>query len=381
MSEWSRKPLNEFVKFQRGFDLPKDNFVLGSTPVYGSTSILGFHNESKVKAPGVITGRSGTLGKLQYATKDFWPHNTTLWVKDFMGNDSKFTYYIMQCLDFKDLNSGGAVPTLNRNVLKSFKVDVPPLLTQKKIAKILSNYDDLIENNLKRIKLLEESARLTYEEWFLRFRIDGEKLEVDNRTGLPFGWKKNKLKNFLRFSQGIQVDVENQLVKPEDGYTRFIRIVDITQNTKDIRYVKTPNKKCLVDKKDIFMIRYGAPQVSTGYEGAIANNLFKINFTKDSEYLKYYIFYFLKQDYLKKYLLAISVSATMPAISFKSFGSIEINMPSKTIVEKFYNYAELIIKEIGCLEDQNQLLKEARDILLPRLMTGMIDVDELEVAV
>ena len=125
MEGWKKIRLDEFVKFQRGFDLPKDKFKKGNIPVYGSTSILGHHNVAKVKAPGVITGRSGTLGRFQYAKQDFWPHNTSLWVKDFKGNNPKFAYYLMQCLDFADFNSGGAVPTLNRNVLRSFKVDVP----------------------------------------------------------------------------------------------------------------------------------------------------------------------------------------------------------------------------------------------------------------
>ena len=124
MSKTQTMPLDQFVAFQRGFDLPKTQFSEGKYPVYGSTSIIGYHNEFKVKAPGVITGRSGTLGNFQYAKSDFWPHNTSLWVKDFKGNHPKFAYYLMRCLSFEDLNSGGAVPTLNRNVLKSFKVDV-----------------------------------------------------------------------------------------------------------------------------------------------------------------------------------------------------------------------------------------------------------------
>jgi len=100
MEGWKKIRLDEFVKFQRGFDLPKDKFKKGNIPVYGSTSILGHHNVAKVKAPGVITGRSGTLGRFQYAKQDFWPHNTSLWVKDFKGNNPKFAYYLMQCLDF-----------------------------------------------------------------------------------------------------------------------------------------------------------------------------------------------------------------------------------------------------------------------------------------
>src|SRR5690606_2499008 len=102
---WKTKRLTDFVWFQRGIDLPQNKFEEGKIPVYGSTSVLGYHNVAKVKSPGIITGRSGTLGKFQYSEIDFWPHNTTLWVKEFKGNDPKFAYYLLQCLDFTVFNS------------------------------------------------------------------------------------------------------------------------------------------------------------------------------------------------------------------------------------------------------------------------------------
>jgi type I restriction enzyme, S subunit len=231
---WKEVRLNKVVWFQRGFDLPKTKFKKGAVPVFGSTSILGYHSEVKVKAPGVITGRSGTLGKFQLATKDFWPHNTTLWVKDFKGNDVIYCYYMLQCLDFSILNTGGAVPTLNRNLLNSFIVNLPPLPTQRKIASILSAYDDLIENNLKRIKLLEEKAQLTYEEWFVRMKFPGhETVKVDEETGLPEGWERKtivtvkgvvKLRTVIYLSRTVDEYVgiwtETNLVLPNSEFNK-----------------------------------------------------------------------------------------------------------------------------------------------------------------
>ena len=98
--------------------------------------------------------------------------------------------------------NGTKMPRGNKQSIPKYKINLPPLPTQKKIAKILSNYDDLIENNLKRIKLLEESARLTYEEWFLRFRIDGKKLDIDPESGLPFGWEVRKISDFVDTASG-----------------------------------------------------------------------------------------------------------------------------------------------------------------------------------
>jgi type I restriction enzyme S subunit len=107
----------DFVTLQRGFDLPIPKMKEGEVPVLGSNCIVGYHNEVKVEPPGVVTGRSGTLGIVQYTDKPFWPHNTSLWVKDFKGNFPKFVYYKLQTLKLERFNGGASVPTLNRNVL------------------------------------------------------------------------------------------------------------------------------------------------------------------------------------------------------------------------------------------------------------------------
>ena len=117
---------SDFVTLQRGFDLPKTEMQDGPYPVLGSTSIIGFHSDFKVEPPGVVTGRSGSLGVVQFVAERYWPHNTSLWVKDFKGNDAKFVYYCMKGLDFARFNAGAGVPTLNRNHLDSLEVEVPP---------------------------------------------------------------------------------------------------------------------------------------------------------------------------------------------------------------------------------------------------------------
>lgn len=373
---WKREPLDKFVKFQRGFDLPKDNFVEGDIPVYGSTSILGYHNQIKVKAPGVITGRSGTLGKFQYAKNDFWPHNTTLWVKDFMGNDPKFVYYSLQCLDFSDFNSGGAVPTLNRNVLKSFKMDIPPLPIQKKIAKILSNYDDLIENNLKQIKLLEEKARLTYEEWFLRFRIDGKKLEIDEETELPFGWEKKNLFDIADVRYGYPFKAEQ--FNNEANGTPIIRIRNIPSSSTSDYTTEIVDEKYLVKKGDLLIGMDGEFHINhwSGEEGYLVQRVCSIK-TKESNLFGY--FSEAIKPKIKYYEETIS-GATVAHLGKKHLEKIEIVVPTNDITQKLEIFNSLLKQKIN-LATQNNLLKESRNILLPRLMTGIIDVDKLDIEV
>ena len=173
MGGLKRVTFRDFVTLQRGFDLPKKNIKAGVYPVVGSTSIIGYHAEFKANPPGVVIGRSGSLGSVLYVSDKYWPHNTSLWVRDFKRNIPKYVYYFLQTLELQRYDSGAAVPTLNRNHLDSLELGIHDLPTQHKIAAILGNYDDLIENNTRRIKILEEMAATIYREWFVEFRFPG----------------------------------------------------------------------------------------------------------------------------------------------------------------------------------------------------------------
>ncbi len=155
---WKHCSLGDVLTLQRGFDLPERNRQEGNVPIGSSSGISGYHNVAKVCSPGVVTGRYGTLGEVFYIREDFWPLNTTLYVRDFKGNDPLFLSYFLRTLNLAHQNVAGAVPGLNRNALHLLPVSIPPLASQLKIAAILSAYDDLIENNTHRIAILEETA-------------------------------------------------------------------------------------------------------------------------------------------------------------------------------------------------------------------------------
>ena len=195
---------NNFIRLNRGFDLPDTNLIPGLYPVVASTSIKAYHNEFRVKGPGVVTGRSGSLGTVQYVDGDYWPLNTALYVKDFKGNHPKFVFYFLKQMHLENFNSGAGVPTLNQNHLHKQKILTPDLNVQEKIAAILSSYDELIENNQRQIKLLRKMAEELYREWFVRMRFPGhEKFTIDR--GLPAGWKKRKFGEFCRLKRGYDL--------------------------------------------------------------------------------------------------------------------------------------------------------------------------------
>jgi len=146
-------PLGDFITLQRGHDLPILNFQEGKYPVVGSNGIIGFHSEYKAKGPGVVTGRSGTIGKVNYIESDFWPHNTSLFVSDFKGNFPKFVYYLLQTIDLKSLaEDTTAVPSLDRKNAHKIIINAPQYDLQKEIT---ASIDKDIEklNGIENFKL------------------------------------------------------------------------------------------------------------------------------------------------------------------------------------------------------------------------------------
>src|SRR5947209_3754134 len=190
--EWKSCTLGDVLTLQRGFDLPERERRRGNIPIVSSSGVTGYHNVTKVRAPGVVTGRYGTLGDVFYIKEDFWPLNTSLYVRDFKGNNPLFISYFLRTLNLAHQNGAGAVPGVNRNALHMLSVRIPPLPIQRAIAGILSAYDDLIENNTRRIAILEETTRLLYQEWFVKFRFPGheEVKMVESEVGMvPEGWE------------------------------------------------------------------------------------------------------------------------------------------------------------------------------------------------
>ena len=140
--EWETKSLGEIAPLQRGFDLPNPKLKRGPYPVVYSNGVLNHHAAFQVKGPGVVTGRSGTIGAVTYVEENYWPHNTSLWVTSFRDNDPKYIFYMYSRVGLEQFATGSGVPTLNRNDVHAFKVRFPPTKPeQTAIAAILSDID------------------------------------------------------------------------------------------------------------------------------------------------------------------------------------------------------------------------------------------------
>jgi type I restriction enzyme S subunit len=245
-------------------------------------------------------------------------------------------------------------------------INLPPLPTQYKIASILSAYDDLIENNLKRIKLLEEKAQLTYEEWFVRMKYPGHEADVmDEETGLPEGWEKVYFKGNINFKTG-KLD-SNALV--ENGEFDFYTCA---------KEVYSTNTFCFEGEA----VLLGGNNATGNFALFYANSKFDayqrtyiVTPVKDSTPLVYIYFYLRK---LLPYFQIVSSGAATKFLTMKILNKTKIILPKAQTLKEFKLLIKPTFDLVLQMKNQNQLLKEARDILLPRLMTGMIDVDEIE---
>ncbi len=373
-----------FIQLQRGFDLPEHSRILGNVPVVASTSISGFHNVAKVKAPGVVTGRSGALGEVQFINEDFWPLNTTLWVKDFKNNDPKYVYYFLKTIDFKRYNSGAGVPTLNRNDLDTLKIKIHEKNEQLKIAKILSNYDDLIENNNRRIKILEEMAQKIYKEWFVDFKFPGHETTTfkDSPLGkIPNDWEVKKIgKEYKTYLGGTPSRNEIKFWNGDipwlnSGKTNELRITEASEYITKAGLEKSSTK--LMPKFTTVLAITGATlgQVSMlGDEMCANQSVVGIYSNANSEF----VFYLMK-DKIKK-LIQNASGGAQQHINKDIVNEMKFILPTDNILNNFKDILKPINLEIFNLLYKNQTLKQTRDILLPRLISGEIDVENMEIA-
>ncbi len=164
---WDVVRLGDVATLQRGVDLPIQDRVQGSVPVYGSNGILGTHAQALHPGPGVITGRSGSIGVVYSSTGPYWPLNTTLYVRDFHGNSDRFIYYLLSQLKLERFAASTGVPSLNRNFVHPQPVARPPLAEQRLIVAVLDGVDEAIERardekaGLQSLKASASGALLT----------------------------------------------------------------------------------------------------------------------------------------------------------------------------------------------------------------------------
>lgn len=301
--------------------------------------------------------------------------------------DSRYLYYIISdesCTSFLVANEQGAnYPAVTPDIIGRYEFSLPPLPIQQRIASILSAYDDLIENNLKRIKLLEELAQRTYEEWFVKFRINGEQLPIDENTGLPFGWEKKKIGEIYKTSSGGTPSRKKEDRYYKNGEIPWIKtkelnntiIIDSEEKITDIALKESSAK--YFTPNTVLLAMYGNTIGETGFLaiGATTNQACCAFIFNESNMLNsYFVHQFLMHN--KNLILGYRMGAAQENISQEIIKAIDILNPDKRIIDKFGILLSSIYDQLKVLYISISKLKESRDLILPRLMNGTVKIDE-----
>ena len=385
MSKLEECILGDLVEFQRGYDLPKSKFVEGKYPVQSSNGILGYHNEYKVEGPGITIGRSGTVGTPHLIRENFFPHNTSLFVKEFKGNDIEYIYYLLQYLDLGNQKSGSGVPTMNRNHLHPIKIRAYRDKTyQQRTIKILSLIDKKIQINNQINQELEAMAKTLYDYWFVQFDFPDQNGKPYKSSGgkmvynpelkreIPEGWGVEKLENIANITMG-QSPKGTSYNEVGEGMLFFQGSTDFGWRFPVARqYTTEPSR---IAEEDDILLSVRAPVGTFNIADTrccIGRGLAAINSKVGANS---YIFNVM-QDFKKLFDMMNSVGTTFGSITKDDLYSLKLIYPPNELLMKFDKSVNSFDREIKNRSRQNQELSQLRDWLLPMLMNGQVKVED-----
>jgi type I restriction enzyme S subunit len=393
MSEWRKMTLGDVLLFQRGFDLTQKSAKPGPYPVISSGGISYTCDTAKVPGPGVVTGRKGVLGKVYYSAGPYWPHDTTLWVKDFKRSDPRFIYYMLQTLPLASLDVGASNPTLNRNHAHLLTVSMPNLTTQRRVSSVLGTLDDLIENNRRRIKLLEQMAQVIYREWFVDFRFPGHENAILRSSSLgpmPEGWEVSQLHELATIVRG-RAYRKHELVEAggalfvnlkcfmrgggfrRDGLKRYGGQYSPEQQVREGDIVIAVTD--LTQAREILVRATLVPRMSET-TGVISLDVARIvpNDARD----RLALFFALRCTDFPDRVKEFANGSTVLHLAPTHIAGGQVVWPAADLRRRFVELAEPMIGQIDDLNLAVDRLIAIRDLLLPKLVKGQIDVSKLD---
>lgn len=401
------KALGEIATITSSKRIFAEQYVPEGIPFYRQKEIIEKHDKKQISDPLFISEDVYELIKDKYGIpqqgdlllsavgvtlgipyvvqneKFYFKDGNLIWLKDFCKEiNSKYIYFWLDSkfgLESIYIRSiGSAQPALTIDLVKKYKMFFPTKNIQDKIANILSRYDEAIENNNKRIKLLEQMAQNLYKEWFVRFRFPGyENCEFEN--GIPVGWKVEKLGNFCKITDGTHdtpAQVEEGIPLVTGKAIRNGRIdfsIPYNISVEDHEKIK---KRSGLKTGDILFSNIGTIGnvclVNYDREFSVKN---MIIFKPESINQSMYLFYLLNSDSIQSLFTAQTNGASQQFLGLDFMRRFKILLPSEEIIKLFGEKEVLIIQQINIFQQQNQNLAKQRDLLLPRLMSGKLEVE------
>jgi type I restriction enzyme S subunit len=364
--EWEKKKLIDFAPLQRGFDLPVNEIIKGDFPVVFSNGILKFHNEYKVKSPGVVTGRSGTIGKVTYVEEDYWPHNTALWVTNFKNNDPKFVYYFYSKYNLEKFGTGSGVPTLNRNDVHIQEEFFPNFPEQQKIASFLTAVDEKLHGLKKKKSLLEQYKKGMLQKIFsqeLRFKADDDsdfpEWEVKNLGEITYKVdKKNKHKEQLPI---YSISNQNGFVPQSEQFEGL----DSNDRGYDISLYKIVEKNTFA---------YNPARINVGSIGYSGNDIDRVIisslyvcFKTVSEINDQFFLFYLQTEHFKNLVIKKGEGGVRIYLFYENFSEITIDVPFLEEQIKIANFLTAIDEKIQLVQGQVNKMEVWKKGLLQKM--------------
>lgn len=396
--------LKDLVEIKYGKNQKNVKNSNGVYPILGTGGVMDFADDFLYDKPSVLIGRKGSIGKVKYIEKPFWTIDTLFYtvVKENLVLP-KYLYYKLSQIDFNYYNEGTTIPSLRTETLYKISIDIPNIKTQKNVVKVLSNIDWKIELNQKIIANLEELSQTLFKRWFVDFEFPDENGNpykssggemIDSELGnIPRDWEVNELGNYVDIIKGLSykgafLDKQHERSDsfPLLSISNFNFISGFKSN-KTKYYFGDYKERHLVNPGDILIAAtdltqdrkiLGAPAIIPNLNKTMIFSLDVFKITETT--IPKYVLYFLLQS--AKYREFVEGSATGTTV-IRIAKNVILKVPiviDKDISLKFDDLIKPYMEKIEHLSQENQKLTQLRDTLLPKLMSGEIEIpDHIEV--
>jgi type I restriction enzyme, S subunit len=365
---WNEMDLDQVATLQRGYDLPYRLRSPGDVPVVTSTGITDTHSAAKEQAPGVVTGRYGTIGQVFYIEEDYWPHNTTLFIKNFHGNDPLFVSYLLRTIDFHSHSGKSGVPGVNRNDLHELRVRIPPTIEeQRSIATALSDMDELL-GGLDRLITKKRDLKQSAMQQLLTGKT--------RLPGFDGEWEVRQLGEIATIRDGT-----HQTPKYVSSGIPFYSVEHVTSGDfNNTKFISKGEHQILtkffkIEKGDILMTRIGSIgdcklidwDVDASFYVSLA--LLKIR----EGYSAAYITHYSNTEAFKKEAELNSLQSAIPRkINLGPISNIKIELPPLAEQIAIASILSDMDTEIATLEQRRNKTRDLKQAMMQELLTRRI---------
>ncbi|MFP5111624.1 restriction endonuclease subunit S [Bacillaceae bacterium C204] len=398
-NNWTQTTWGEIAELKYGKGLKGYKENTEGVPVYGTNGHIGYTNKPLVNGPGIIIGRKGAYRGVHFSKTDFFVIDTAYYLKPLNENiDIEWAYYELLTKDINSLDSGSAIPSTKREDFYALPVKVPPLLVQKRIARVLRTLDDKNNLNQKIIKNLEQLIQTIFKQWFINFEFPNEIGEpyisncgkmMESELGLiPLGWEVLDLDKITEnISKGTTPTSKDIKEAKDVSSIRFIKVKDI-EDSGSIKLnglEMIPNsihlnklKRSILRENDILFSIAGTIGRVTYINKHLDNSNINqaLAFIRLQEPEKHFnlVYYYLKSVLIQQDIKSKIVQGVQANVSLTVIKTTKIVMPSLEILERFNKVACSIFKKIEILNEQIHTLSSIRVTLLPKLLSGEIEI-------